>query len=51
MRNGRERGLEERPEGEEVGQGPPPVMTGTDELPLFRGLGGEGRWEEGYHKR
>jgi hypothetical protein len=47
----RGRGLGERPEGEEVGQVPPPVMTGTDELPLFRGLEGEQRWEEDYHKR
>jgi len=37
--SGRERGLGERPEGEEVGQVSPPVMMGTDELPLFRGLG------------
>jgi len=47
----RERGLEERPEREEVGQTPPPVMTGTDELPLFRGWEGEQRWEEDCHKR
>jgi hypothetical protein len=35
----------------EVGQVPPSVMTGTDELPLFRGLEGEQRWKEDYHKR
>jgi hypothetical protein len=49
--SGRERGLEERPEAEEVGQVPPPVMAGTAELPLFRGWEGEQRWEEDYHKR
>jgi len=38
---GRKRDLGELPE-EEVGQEvPPAVMTGTDELPLFRGLEGE----------
>jgi len=35
---GRKRDLGERPE-EEIGQDvPPPVMTGTEGLPLFRGV-------------
>jgi hypothetical protein len=50
VNSGKERGLEERPEGEEVGQ-VPLVMTGMDELPLFRGREGEQRWQEDYHKR
>ena len=33
----KEHDLEERPEGEDIGQVPPPVMTGTEGLPLFRG--------------
>jgi len=33
----REHDLGERPEGEDVGQVPPQVMTGTEGLPLFRG--------------
>jgi hypothetical protein len=49
--SGKERGPEEWPEGEEIGLVPPPAMTGMDELPLFRGRGGEQRWEEDYHKR